>query len=253
MKGRMHTIASPWDIFAPLAPLFAWLYATTSEDDEDGFGSADKGSDKNEDDGEVPSDWGSDNDDFEDPKDEDKSDKKDDKSKTKETKNSSAVIQKQKYRAKLAQVTKELELLKSERSDGGKVTEEEKKAKSAREWLRSEIQKLQEEDEDNIDQEAEALEDEVDEILDENEDLTKDQILDVLEEYDGISPSQAVKIIRKLEEASKGSRKEKPRVPRANEDGTRMRDEKDKKESKKPTSLDEIGRKLKERIKGGFL
>lgn len=246
-------IALPWNIFAPLAQLL-WLFsAPAGGKAEDGDDAADEDADDDTLEDDLNDEFGED-DDFggkkKDGDDEEKSGKdKDDKSKDGK-KDSSAIHQKLKLKEKLRVANDRIAALEAGKKDDGKGnSEEENKAKAARDWLRQEIKRIEEEDESKIDLEVDAIEEEIEEILDENDDLTEDQILEVMEEYEGATPAQAVKFIRALEKASKGS-KPKPKIPSPSDTSDRVRDDgkKDDKDKKGPKTLDDVGRAIKERL-----
>ena len=230
---------------------------------DDGTGADDKAdkTDKNEgaddDDDTIDNQWSDDDEDDEEDGNEDddegkdkKDEKKDDKS---DAKKSSAIIQKQKYRAKLKEATEELKKYKDKEKDEGGLSAEEKKEKQANEYLAKKIREvLKELDEEKTSSDSQAEEkfnDELEEILEDNSDVTEKQILDVCEELE-CSPKQALKVIRR-EAKLKG--KKKPDVPNPKRGSAEVQDD-DKKDEKgeKPT-FDSIARGLKEKIRKGLL
>lgn len=215
------------------------------------------------DDEEVGESW-DDESDFDDAKDDaegDENEEKDEKSDTDSDENSdeededkekktrkpvdkSAIVQKQKYRAKLREAQAELKRLKetSDPKDGDKE-------RAAKEYLRNTIldvlKGMKEAETEAAEAEAEAFEEELDEVLEETTDFSEKQLRAISKEYE-VSPQKALKILQR-EAKLKG--KEKPKVPTPRRGTPTV--EKAKEDKNAPKGLDGINRSLKALIRSG--
>lgn len=212
------------------------------DDLEDAFSDDEDENDKEDDKGD---------DDEEDDEDDTEGDdkKKDDKKSNKE---SSAIIQKKKYREALRVANAKIKELEGKKDTQGQLTEEQKKELAAKEYLAKTIKEiLNTTEKEKAEREAEALEkfeEEIEAVLEEHSDIKEKQIRDVCEELE-VSPKQAVKIIQR---ESKLKGKEKPKMPQPKRARTEV-DEDDSKKEKKRLTLDEINRNIKEKIRKGLM
>lgn len=179
-----------------------------------------------------------------------KSDKKDDDKKSK--KKSSAVIQKQKYRAKLKEAEAEIERLKGKKADGT-ITDDERKEQQANEFLAKKIKEvlddLKKSDEKAEEELEQELEDEMEEVLEDNTDITEEQILEVCDDLE-VRPRQAVKIIKR-EMKLKG--KAKPKLPQPKRGSSEVDEDDGDKKKGKPLTFENAARSIKDKIKKGLL
>lgn len=168
-----------------------------------------------------------------------------------EKKDSSAIVQKQKFREKLRAAEARIRELEKGDKDG-KLSDEDKKEKAANEFLAKKIKEvLTEIESEKESREAEiegAFQEELDEVLDENTDITEKQILDMCEELE-VKPKQALKIIKR--EASLKGKKDKPKMPDGKRGKGDIKDSDSK--DKKPSTLDDVNRIIKEKIRKGLL
>lgn len=233
-------------------PIPAWLEKVVNFFAAEDGDSSDKTEENEEDDG-FESDWGGDSD-----EDDDKEDDKDDEDKDKgedgkKASKSSAIIQKQKYRAELKVAKERIAELEQKRDGGRALTETEKREKDAQEFLAKKIQeeldKRESKREAQERADVDAFTDELEEVLEDNTDISERQILDVCEELE-ITPLQALKVVRR-EAALKG--KTKPNLPQARRGSGEVKDDKSDKKDEKPKGYDNLNRFIKDRIKKGLL
>lgn len=213
------------------------------DDDSLDFGSDDDDEDDEDDDDADDAD--DDDDDEDDDEDDDKDDKKSKKKLSKSEK--SAIVQKKRYRDRLAKANQKIaDLEKGDKK--GDLTEEQQKEKAAEEFLSKkilEVLKAQKEDESSRSEaEQEEFDEEMDEVLDENEHITEKQLLKVTKELD-VSPKKAMKIIARERKLSKRS---KPKLPKEQRASTKITKKSDGDAPEKKT-LDSIAKGIKAKYK----
>ena len=181
-----------------------------------------------------------------------KEEKKDNKKEDEDKEDSSAIIQKKKYREKLKTALEEINDLKRKyetKEKEGSMTDKDREEKAAKEFLANTIKDvLKESKKEQEEAEAKAeeeLQDQIDEVLEKHTDIKEKQLLDVCEEFE-VKPKVALKIIQERE---KYKAKEKPNMPQPKRGGTDVKEEKAEK-SKTKTPY-ESKRSIKEGLKKG--
>ena len=175
------------------------------------------------------------------PKKEDKKPKRD----------SSALVQKKKFRERLEKAKEKISSLEAKLADKqsrGQPTEDEEKELKAQKLLSRMIRDELKAQREAEDEEKEALADSLQEELDdavESSDYTEDDILEVMDEFE-VHPDKAVKILNRVKDKKSV---EKPKLPQP-KGGAETLGKEDKPDKDKGKSLFQMAQDIKAKMRG---
>ena len=166
-------------------------------------------------------------------------------------KDSSALIQKKKFRERLAKSKEEITELKAklaEKERRGEPTEDDEKELKAKQLLskmiRDELKSQREAEHEEKEALADSLQEELDDAV-ESSDYTEEELLEIMDEYE-VHPDKAVKILDRIKEKKTV---EKPKLPKP-QGGTENLKKEEEPEKDKGKSLFQIAQDIKKRMRG---